>query len=199
MKQIHFFNTNFYFRHYFIGSFRELPVLPWLTEEKQIMQLLHLRFYCQRQLQPSYQLTNLAALWRPLPVFPFTFYNLEACFQEDTVKLPKTSIAFLFHKKEEPNLQKKLYQILHFIFFLQVRNWLYLCHLTVSETPIAVTHTSSPKEWKEHLKNKETCTELELEKLAGNPGSSPIEKKQWSVEKTPFFYITVCKELTMCP
>lgn len=117
MKQIHFFNTNLYFRHYFIGSFRELPVLPWLTEEKQIMQLLHLRFYCQRQLQPSYQLTNLAALWRPLPVFPFTLYNLEACFQEDTVMLPKTSIAFLFHKKEEPNLQKKLYQILHFIFF----------------------------------------------------------------------------------
>lgn len=40
------------------------------------MQLSHWQFYCQLQLQPFYQMTDLAALLRHLMVFPFTLYNL---------------------------------------------------------------------------------------------------------------------------
>lgn len=91
MKQICFFKQ-FVFQTLF---HRELPVLNWLTEEKQIMQLLHLQFYCQ----PLYQLNNLAALRKPLPVFPFTFCDLETGFQRDVVMFPIPLIAFLSCKK----------------------------------------------------------------------------------------------------
>lgn len=147
------------------------------------MQLWHFPFYCQPASQPSCQLTNPTASWRPLPFCFFYFVKFrnmslrEGCyFSHNFNFIP------LFCKKEEPHLQK----ITPDISFLPKSGT--DCVYTISvfpKHPLQWLIHNPFKGWKQHLKYKGGWTQLVLKKLAENLKFSTWKKTLlWGKKQT---------------